>query len=156
MQEKIRAFLAEEHPATPVLVMDLDVVAARYDKLAAALPGAEIFYAVKANPAPEIIGLLIERGAWFDVASPGEIDLCIECGASPTRLSYGNTIKKRSDIAYAFERGVRLFAFDAEQELEKAGRRRPRRRRLLPDPDLERGRGLAVVPQVRLRPRHGG
>lgn len=119
MQEKIRAFLAEEHPATPVLVMDLDVVTARYDKLAAALPGAEIFYAVKANPAPEIIRLLIEKGAWFDVASVGEIDLCIDCGADPSRLSYGNTIKKRADIAYAFGRGVRLFAFDADQELEK-------------------------------------
>src|SRR3712207_7136897 len=35
------------------------------------------------------------------------------------RSSYGNTIKKRGDIAYAFERGVRLFAFDSEAELEK-------------------------------------
>jgi ornithine decarboxylase len=119
LQEKIRAFLAEEQPATPVLVMDLDVVAARYDKLAAALPSAEIFYAVKANPAPEILKLLIERGAWFDVASVGEVELCIAAGADPSRLSYGNTIKKRSDIAYAFERGVRLFAYDALQELEK-------------------------------------
>ena len=104
---------------TPVLVVDLDVIATRYDKLRAALPDAEIFYAVKANPAAEILRLLIDRGASFDVASPGEIDLCLEVGVDPAAISYGNTIKKRSDIAYAFERGVRLFAYDSELELEK-------------------------------------
>lgn len=125
MQEKIRAYLAEERPATPVLVVDLDVVATRYDKLHAALPTAEIFYAVKANPAPEILRLLQARGASFDVASPGEIDLCLEVGIDPAAISYGNTIKKRSDIAYAFERGVRLFAYDSELELEKLAEAAP-------------------------------
>ena len=119
MQEKIRAYLAEERPATPVLVLDLDVVAARYDKLQAAIPDSEIFYAVKANPAAEILRLLVARGASFDVASAGEVDLCLQAGADPTLISYGNPIKKRSDIAYAFNKGVRLFAFDSEAELEK-------------------------------------
>ena len=125
MQEKIRAFLQEEAPSTPVLVMDLDVVAARYDKLRQALPEADIYYAVKANPVPEVLRLLVERGAYFDVASTGEIDLCLACGADATRLSYGNTIKKKSDIAYAFERGVRLFAYDAPNELEKLAEAAP-------------------------------
>lgn len=125
MQEKIRAYLAEERPATPVLVVDLDVVATRYDKLARSLPDAEIFYAVKANPAPEILRLLASRGASFDVASTGEIDQCLAVGASPASISYGNTIKKRSDIAYAFDKGVRLFAFDSEAELEKLADRAP-------------------------------
>lgn len=119
LQEKIRAYLSEEQPETPLLVVDLDVVAARYDRLQAVLPEADIFYAVKANPAPEVVELLRDRGASFDVASTGEIDLCLRCGADPATISYGNTIKKRADIAYAYERGVRLFAFDSEQELEK-------------------------------------
>ena len=125
MQEKIRSYLSEEQPETPVLVVDLDVVATRYDRLQAVLPDADVFYAVKANPAPEVVRLLAERGARFDVASTGEIDLCLECGADPATFSYGNTIKKRSDIAYAFERGVRLFAFDSEQELEKLAEAAP-------------------------------
>lgn len=125
LQEKIRSYLSEEQPGTPLLVIDLDVVAARYDRLQAVLPDAEVFYAVKANPAPEIVRLLAARGARFDVASTGEIDLCLECGADPATFSYGNTIKKRADIAYAFERGVRLFAFDSEQELEKLAEAAP-------------------------------
>jgi ornithine decarboxylase len=119
MTAKIAAFLAEANPPTPCLVVDLDVVAERFDSLKTYLPLAEIFYAVKANPAPEVVSRLIEKGACFDVASPAEVDLCLGLGADPARLSYGNTIKKQADIAYAYERGVRLFAFDSEAELGK-------------------------------------
>ena len=46
-------------------------------------------------------------------------------GVSPERLSFGNTIKKQRDIAAAFERGVRLFAFDSEAELQKLAESAP-------------------------------
>jgi ornithine decarboxylase len=116
---KIAEFLDRVQPATPCLVLDLDVVEGNYLGLAASLAPAEIFYAVKANPAPEILRLLAKRGSSFDVASRGEIDLCLEAGIRPERISFGNTIKKQADIAYAYGRGVRLFAFDSEAELEK-------------------------------------
>jgi ornithine decarboxylase len=63
--------------------------------------------------------MLAGLGACFDVASPAEIDLCLRCGVAPTAISYGNTIKKAADIAYAYRLGVRLFAFDSLMELEK-------------------------------------
>jgi ornithine decarboxylase len=104
---------------TPYLLVDLDVVRDRFQLLARALPEATIHYAVKANPAPEVLTLLDDLGASFDVASPGEISRCLGVGADPARLSYGSTIKKERDIAWAFERGVRLFAIDSEAELRK-------------------------------------
>ena len=55
----------------------------------------------------------------------GEIDLCLAQGIEPHRLSFGNTIKKQRDIAAAFSRGVRLFAFDSEAELEKLAESAP-------------------------------
>lgn len=116
---RIEAFLAEERRETPFLVVDCDVVVDRYAELRAAIPSAQIFYAVKANPAPELLDALVALGSSFDVASPGEIDLAIAAGADPARLSYGNTIKKRSDIARAHELGVGMFAFDAADELAK-------------------------------------
>lgn len=125
MSEKIARFLADTALATPCLVVDLDVVAEQYEKLKRFLPLADVFYAVKANPAPEIIGRLIALGCGFDVASRSEIALCLELGADPARLSYGNTIKKEADIAWAYERGVRMFAFDAAGELEKLARAAP-------------------------------
>ena len=116
---RIEAFLAEERRETPFLVVDCDVVVDRYAELRAAIPSAQIFYAVKANPAPELLDALVALGSSFDVASPGEIDLAIAAGADPALLSYGNTIKKRSDIARAHELGVGMFAFDAADELAK-------------------------------------
>ena len=125
MSERISRFLAEYSPETPCLVVDLDVIAEAYDKLCRYLPLARIFYAVKANPAVEVVAMLEGKGANFDVASRGEIELCLASGATPERLSFGNTIKKEKDIAFAYEAGLRLFAFDSLCELEKLARVAP-------------------------------
>jgi ornithine decarboxylase len=122
---KIERFLAERQPETPCLVVDLDVVAEAYQMLRTYLPIAKVFYAVKANPAGEIVDLLRGLGSSFDVASRGEVDLCLERGVGAERMSFGNTMKKERDIAYAYEKGVRLFAFDSAQELEKLARAAP-------------------------------
>jgi ornithine decarboxylase len=119
MTKKIEKFLAEQRPATPCLVMDLDVVADNYRRLHAAVPRAGIYYAVKANPAPEILKLLAKLGSSFDTASLNEIDMVLATGAKAERISYGNTIKKKTDIAQAHARGVNLYAFDSEAELGK-------------------------------------
>jgi ornithine decarboxylase len=125
MNQKIANFLAERRPETPCLVVDLDAVAKAYRELRHYLPLARVFYAVKANPAPEIVSRLHGLGSSFDVASRGEIELCLGQGIAPDHLSFGNTIKKERDIAYAYERGVRLFAFDSAGELEKLARVAP-------------------------------
>ncbi len=119
MTKKIEKFLAENKPATPCLVMDLDVVADNYRRLHAAVPRAGIYYAVKANPAPEILKLLAKLGSSFDTASINEIDMVLAAGASAERISYGNTIKKKADIAQAHSRGVSLYAFVSDAELGK-------------------------------------
>jgi len=125
MTERIARFLAEHSPETPCLVVDLDVIAEAYDSLERRLPLARIFYAVKANPAAEVVAMLERKGSNFDVASRGEIELCLASGAAPDRLSFGNTIKKERDIAFAYQAGLRLFAFDSVSELEKLARAAP-------------------------------
>ncbi|HEX3884611.1 MAG TPA: type III PLP-dependent enzyme [Stellaceae bacterium] len=125
MNDKIARFLVDTVPDTPCLVVDLDVIGAAYDALRQYLPIARVFYAVKANPAPEIVAMLAERGSNFDVASRAEIALALDSGATPDRLSFGNTIKKERDIEFAYAKGVRLFAFDSDAELEKLARVAP-------------------------------
>jgi ornithine decarboxylase len=119
MPPRIARFLETASLPSPCLVVDVDLVEHNFRQLAAALPGARLFYAVKANPAAEIVARLAAQGACFDTASLGEIDLCLSLGATPERISYGNTNKKQQDIAEAYARGVRLFAFDSQAELEK-------------------------------------
>jgi ornithine decarboxylase len=116
---RIAEFLDTVEPQTPCLVVDLDLVQETYLALARALEPAQMYYSVKANPAPEILRVLARLGSSFDAASAGEIDLCLAHGIEPARLSFGNTIKKKADIAYAYAKGVRLFAFDAESDLRK-------------------------------------
>jgi ornithine decarboxylase len=122
---RIISYLEAEKPATPCLVVDLSIVAGKYGDLRAALPAAEIFYAVKANPAPEILGRLVALGSSFDTASAGEIRQVLAAGAKPAQISFGNTIKKPADIAFAHEVGVDLFAFDSEAELAKIAAHAP-------------------------------
>jgi len=125
MNKKITRFLVEKAPETPCLVVDLEIIAKAYDTLRRYLPIATVYYAVKANPAAEIVAMLAKKGSSFDVASPAEIALCLGNGATPERLSFGNTIKKERDIAAAYAAGVRLFAFDSEAELGKLARVAP-------------------------------
>ena len=125
MTDKVLKFLEKANLPTPLLVVDLDKVEQNYRALERALPDARIFYAMKANPAPEVMARLVALGACFDVASIGEVEQALLAGATPDRLSFGNTIKKERDIARAYALGVRLFAFDAEAELRKIGRAAP-------------------------------
>jgi ornithine decarboxylase len=109
----------------PCLVVDLDIVRENYLSFAKSLPDSKVFYAVKANPAPDILKLLVELGACFDVASVNETQAVLAAGAPPERISYGNTIKKESEIATAFRLGVTLYAVDCESEVEKIARAAP-------------------------------
>lgn len=123
--QRILDFLATRRPEGPCLVVDLDVVRDNFCAFEKALPDSRIYYAVKANPAPEILRLLAQLGSSFDTASVAEIEMAMNAGATADRISYGNTIKKERDIARAYELGIRLFAVDCEEEVEKIARVAP-------------------------------
>ncbi len=125
MTARIREFLKNRAQDGPCLVLDLDVVRENYLGFARSMPDTKVFYAVKANPAPEILKLLVGLGANFDVASVSETHDVLAAGATPERISYGNTIKKESEIAAAYKLGVALYAVDCEAEVEKVARAAP-------------------------------
>ena len=110
---------------TPFVVVDLASVSAQYDELSSDFPTASIYYAVKANPAPQVLELLKNKGSSFDIASIYELDMVLEAGVTPDRISYGNTIKKSKDIRYFYEKGVRLFATDSEADLRNIAKAAP-------------------------------
>ena len=107
-----------ENLETPCVVINLKTIKKNYQKLRENFPYADIFYAIKANPHEEIISMLNEMGSCFDIASRYELDKVLKLGVSPERLSYGNTIKKAKDIAYFYEKGVRMFATDSKDDLK--------------------------------------
>ena len=125
MTARIREFLKTRQNDGPCLVLDIDVVRDNYQAFAKALPDTRVFYAVKANPAPEVLKLLVELGSCFDVASIHETETVLAAGCTPDRISYGNTIKKESEIAAAHRLGITMFAIDCEAEVEKVARAAP-------------------------------
>ena len=125
MTERIRQFLRDRRDDGPCLVVDLDVVRDNYQAFAKALPDTRVFYAVKANPAPEVLKLLAGLGSCFDTASVAEIEMVLAAGATPDRISFGNTIKKERDIARAHALGISLYAVDCKAEVEKIARAAP-------------------------------
>lgn len=116
---RVESFIRSRVFDRPTLVLDLSVVAEHYRALKAGLGRATIHYAVKANPHSAILQTLVSEGSHFDAASKGEIEMCLDAGARACQISFGNTIKRASDIRWAYENGVRVFAADAEEEIEK-------------------------------------
>ena len=125
MNPKIAHFILQNNPVTPCLIFDVDEVENHYQLLRQMFPKGRIYYAVKANPARAILKRLVKLGSCFDAASWEEIALCLEVGARPDSISFGNTIKKVSAIRAAYAAGIRLFAFDCREELEKIAQNAP-------------------------------
>jgi len=123
--DRIAAYLDAHRFERPTLVLDIEAVAERYAALSAGLAGARIHYAVKANPERAVIERLAALGSRFDAASRAEIELCLSQGAAPADISFGNTVKRPADIAWAHGIGIDLFAADAEEELQKIAAHAP-------------------------------
>jgi ornithine decarboxylase len=106
-----------------------------YQTFAKALPDSRVFYAVKANPAPEVLSLLASMGSCFDTATVAEIEMALAAGATPDRISY-----RQHDQEGARHR-ARLRARHPPVRGRLRGRsredrpRRPRREGVLPHPD---------------------
>ena len=107
---------ADKHE-TPFLIINLNIFQQKYEYLKKHFPYAKIYYAIKSNPAVEVLELLRDLGSCFDIASTYELDRILALGVSPDRLSYGNTIKKLNDIKYFYDKGVRLFATDSAADV---------------------------------------
>lgn len=110
----------------PTLLLDPEIARLNYRALREGLgKSIPIHYAVKANPAPAILSALAEEGCLFDAASRQEIETCLALGIRAESISFGNTIKKSADIAFAHTAGVNLFSADAEEELLKIAENAP-------------------------------
>jgi len=75
---------------TPFFLFDLEKVRNRFRRLSEAFPGADTYYAVKANNHREVLKTLISCGSKFDIGSKHEA----ECLAAPSSTSAPST--KRS------------------------------------------------------------
>ena len=133
MSKKELLALARRH-GTPVVVIDHEVIRRNYANFRRHLPKVQAYYAVKANPAPEIVRTLYKAGASFDVASLPEFLLVhknIEHLPAQERqayiwdkIIYANPIKPKETLE-ALDQYKPLITYDNPEELRKIKRYAP-------------------------------
>ncbi|MGE0829862.1 MAG: type III PLP-dependent enzyme [Hyphomonadaceae bacterium] len=105
-------------PEGPVAIARPHRVEAAAKWFLANFPG-DVFYAVKANPSPWALDALWAAGVrGFDVASEAEAAL-IASRYPGAAMAFMHPVKSRRSIRRAYELGVRAFALDSEDELDK-------------------------------------
>ena len=133
MTKKELQVLARRH-GTPIVVIDHDAIRRNYASFRRRLPKVQAYYAVKANPAPEIVRTLYKAGASFDVASLPEFLLVYEnIRRLPAKerqdfiwdkIIYANPIKPRETLQ-ELDRYKPLLTYDNIDELRKIKRYAP-------------------------------
>jgi ornithine decarboxylase len=110
--------LRNHRPERPVLCLRPQAAARAARWFLANFPG-QVLYAAKANDASPIIEALAEAGITkFDVAS--SVEIARMAAVQNAELYFMNPVKSRVSIRTAFDAfGVRSFAFDSEDELDK-------------------------------------
>jgi ornithine decarboxylase len=116
---------------SPLLVIDCDIVRRQYHALAAALPGVDLHYALKPLPDTTVVQVLAREGAWFDLATDGEVNLVRNAGIAASRCIHTHPIKRDSDIRHALDFGITTFVVDNPDEVAKFDRYRDRVRLLV-------------------------
>lgn len=113
------------HLDTPFLVFDISRLMENYLLFRRLLNGAEVFYPVKCNDHPFILGLLRDWGSGFEAASWQEVRGLLELGVEPGRIIFGAPVKAEGHIARAYREGVETYAYDSREEIEKLSRAAP-------------------------------
>jgi len=128
--------LVAEAGRTPLFVYSRQHLDARVAELRAALPErVGINYAVKANPHLAVIGHMAPLVDGFDIASSGELGLCLAVGIEPARISFAGPGKRDDELEAAIANGVTLNC-----ESEGEGRRA-----------LAIGQRLGKAPRIAIR-----
>ncbi len=115
--EAIRRLVARY--GSPLLIVDAERLRRQYRRLAAALPGVDLHYALKPLPLAPVVAVLSDEGASFDLASNGEVDLVRRMKIDPRRCIHTHPIKRDGDIRTALAYGVDTFVADNPDELRK-------------------------------------
>lgn len=104
---------------SPLLVLDREKILSQYRALQAALPNVDLHYALKPLPHADVVDCLRDEGAFFDLATTGEVELVSKRGVQPDRCIHTHPIKRRQDIQGALRYGVTTFVVDNPDEILK-------------------------------------
>ena len=105
---------------TPLFVYSSVHLRQRVKELRAAMPRRlALHYAMKANPFPPLLAIMHALVDGFDVASGGELEMALDAGANPDKISFAGPGKRDRDLERAITLGVTLNC-ESEGEVARA------------------------------------
>src|SRR6266478_672918 len=118
--EDVELTRVAEKFGTPTYVYSAGTILDHYTRLDAALAPLDhlICYAVKANSNREVLKLLADAGAGFDIVSGGELFRVLAASGDPAKCTLAGVGKSREEIEYALDQRVYSFNVESEAELE--------------------------------------
>lgn len=122
---RLDTVLYDPFTPTPTLVLDFDIIAQTYGRFLDAFPGAQVYYAMKANANPRINRLVVERGGGLEIASAAELERALDAGADGYKIICSNPIKNPAFLKRMHEVGVYAVVVDSSFEVEKVARYMP-------------------------------
>lgn len=117
--ETVRAAVRHNSHRTPFLLLDLELIRGKLRRFREAMPRVRIHYAVKANPHPDVLRVMRQENAFFEVASLAELEMLLSVGAEAPDVHFNNPIKPRIHVEAAVRAGVGWYAVDCVDELYK-------------------------------------
>jgi ornithine decarboxylase len=119
-------FVNRRNVKTPILLIDKEKIREKVKMIGRNIRNSKVFYAVKANPDPEVIKLIDNMGLGFEIASEGELRLLSSLKVSPERIISSNPIKSFTFLKIAHSYGCTYFSYDSADEVDKLSRFAPR------------------------------
>ncbi len=144
------ASLVDEAGDTPLFAYDMNIIQAQVRRFRDAMPAAvHLHYAVKANPFAPLLARMALQVDGFDIASGGELEMALEAGMAPDRISFAGPGKRNDELSAAIFAGATIN-LESEGEARRAlaaadaiGKRPRLGIRVNPDFDLK-GSGMRM------------
>jgi ornithine decarboxylase len=122
---KVLTYIDKQDIQTPFLLMDTERIRKNISKIGKNIQNCTVFYALKANPDAAVADLVNKEHVGFEIASGGELKLLASLGVEPSRIISSNPVKSIAFLKIAADYGVKYFAFDSFEELDKIARYAP-------------------------------
>lgn len=116
---------------TPSYVFCAKEISDCYKAMQMKMPEVKVYYALKANSEIEILQILKEINAYFEVASEGEYSKLLKIHVPAEKIICGLPVKPTKWIIYLYEKGCRYFVFDLMSELMKIKKFAPESNKIL-------------------------
>ncbi|WP_256081143.1 pyridoxal-dependent decarboxylase, exosortase A system-associated [Massilia sp. YIM B04103] len=114
------ARLAQRVGQTPFYVYERRAMTERAALLRKHLPAeVHLHYAMKANPMPAVVQHMAGLVDGIDVASGGELQVALDTGMDPARISFAGPGKSDAELSCAIAAGI-VLNLESEGEMERA------------------------------------